>query len=131
MSLNHQPESILPVTAMKSFARSLRYSRIASVAIVLLLQLDGYARAITIDDCSGDGTVAKLTHVDIENCGEKDEFCPFVKGRNATTEIAFHTSKTRNGPACRNSLEEPLCNQTNNSSSLPLMKQMLPSKRPR
>lgn len=71
-----------------------KFLLIVSVAAIVLRQsvIVG-VRAVAIEDCSGQNAGAKLTYVDIENCGEKDLFCPFVRGTNASMEVAFKTSK--------------------------------------
>lgn len=81
--------------AMQSSAGSLNHkSIILFAAISLLLQAIVQLEAVDITECSGDGAGASLIYVDIENCGEKDKYCPYVVGQNFSTEFAFRASKS-------------------------------------
>lgn len=53
--------------------------------------------SLKIEDCSGEEAIAKMLDASINNgikdCGESDQYCELVLGKNATIRVDFETSK--------------------------------------
>lgn len=78
-------------------ANGFKFLFVISVVIIVLLQLRSVEEvgAVVIGDCGSKNASGSLTSVDIVNCGEKDEKCPLIRGKNSSIEVAFHTRKKK------------------------------------